>query len=157
MTETAAVYERALRLLTARGYAEKELRQRLLKGGAEPHHVDAVIERLTASGLLNDAAYARAFTRSRVRSRGASARRVKQELWRHGVAADIVAEAVEEVFADEAVDEAAVVEQLARRRAVSLTGLEPAVQRRRLYGYLARRGYDANDVRRAVEAVLGGQ
>jgi regulatory protein len=154
-TATVAVYDRALRLLAGRGYAVAELSRRLARTGAEARHVAAAIERLTAGGLLNDAEYARSLTRSRVRSRGASARRVKQELWRHGVAADVAAEAVAEVFVEEAVDEAAVVERLARRRAESLRGLDPAVRRRRLYAYLARRGYDADDVRRAVEAVTG--
>jgi regulatory protein len=43
---------------------------------------------------------------------------------------------------------------LARRRAETMRGLDPVVRRRRLYAYLARRGYDADDVRRAVEAVI---
>ncbi|MBC7674189.1 MAG: hypothetical protein H7247_17360, partial [Polaromonas sp.] len=31
--------------------------------------------------------------------------------------------------------------------------LDPAVQRRRLYAFLARRGYDADDIRRAMDVV----
>jgi SOS response regulatory protein OraA/RecX len=71
------------------------------------------------------------------------------------VAADVAADAVAEVFVEEAVDETSVVKQLAERRAAALQGLDPAVRRRRLYASLARRGYDADDVRRAVDAALG--
>jgi regulatory protein len=153
MTELA-VYNRALKLLAGRGYAVADLSRRLVRGGAETQHVAVAIERLVAAGLLNDAEYARSLTRSHVRSRGTSARRLKQELSRRGVAEDVAADAVAEVFVEEAVDESAVVERLAGRRAETMRGLEPAVRRRRLYAYLARRGYDADDVRRAVEAVL---
>jgi regulatory protein len=152
-TAAVAVYDRALRLLAGRGYAVAELSRRLTRTGAEARHVAVTIERLTAIGALNDAEYARSLTRSRVRSRGTSARRVKQELWRQGVAADVAADAVEAVFVEEAVDESATVERLARRRAEALSGLDPAVRRRRLYAYLARRGYDSDDIRRALEAI----
>jgi regulatory protein len=152
-TGAVAVYDKAVRLLAGRGYAVAELSRRLVRGGADPRYVPIAIERLVASGALDDAEYARSLTRSRVRSKGTSARRVKQELSRHGVSADVAAEAVEEVFVEEEVDETAVVEQLARRRAETMRGLDPMVRRRRLYAYLARRGYDADDVRRAVEAV----
>jgi regulatory protein len=155
-TAAVAVYDKAVRLLAGRGYAVAELTRRLTRHGSEARHVAVAIERLTAAGLLNDAEFARSLTRSRVRSRGASARRVKQELSRYGVAADVAAEAVDEVFVDEQVDEATVAEQLARRRAATMRGLDPMVRRRRLYAYLARRGYDADDVRRAVEAVTEG-
>jgi regulatory protein len=153
-TGAVAVYDRAVRLLAGRGYAIAELSRRLVRGGADPRYVPIAIERLVASGALDDAEYARSLTRSRVRSKGTSARRVKQELSRHGVSADVAAEAVEEVFVEEEVDETAVVEQLARRRAETMRGLDPMVRRRRLYAYLARRGYDADDVRRAVETVI---
>jgi regulatory protein len=153
-TGAVAVYDKAVQLLARRGYAVAELSRRLVRGGAEPRYAAIAIERLVANGALDDAEYARSLTRSRVRSRGASARRVKQELSRHGVAADVAAEAVEAVFVEEEVDETAVVEQLARRRAETMRGLDPVVRRRRLYAYLARRGYDADDVRRAVEGVI---
>jgi regulatory protein len=153
-TAAVAVYDKAIRLLAGRAYAVAELTRRLTRDGAEARHVATAIERLTAAGALNDAEFARSLTRSRVRSRGASARRVKQELSRHGVAPDVAAEAVDTVFVEEEVDETATVERLARRRAETMRDLAPAVRRRRLYAYLARRGYDADDVRRAVEAAL---
>jgi regulatory protein len=131
-----ALYDRALRLLAARSRSAAEIRRRLRRDGAPA------------------AAHARAVTRSRVRSRPASSRRIEQELRRQGVAADVAAEAISEVFADEAIDEAAVAEAVARKRAALLGDLPGPAQRRRLYGYLARRGYSPDIVRAAVEAVL---
>jgi regulatory protein len=45
------------------------------------------------------------------------------------------------------------VEEAARKKLRSLVGLEPAVQRRRLYAFLARRGYDLDDIRAAIASV----
>jgi hypothetical protein len=56
---------------------------------------------------------------------------------------------------DEELNPAATRRTLARRkRAATLTGLEPAVARRRLYGYLARRGFDLNHIRERVATAM---
>ena len=149
-----ALYDRALRLLAARSRSVAEIRRRLKRDGAEPDRIDRVLSTLQSRGFVDDAAHARSVTRSRVRGRGTSARRIEQELRRQGVSPDIATEAIGEVFADEAVDEAAVALQVAHKRAALLADLPVPVQRRRLYGFLARRGYSPDIVRAAVEAAL---
>ena len=149
-----ALYDRAVRLLAARSRSAAEIRRRLRRDGAEADRIERVIATLQSRGFVDDAAHARSVTRSRIRSRGASSRRIQQELRRQGVAPDVAAEAIDEVFADEAVDEAAVAMEVARKRAALLADLPAPVQRRRLYGFLARRGYSPDTVRAAVEAVL---
>ncbi|HEY0778362.1 MAG TPA: regulatory protein RecX [Gemmatirosa sp.] len=151
-----SVYDRALAMLAARARSSRDLRQRLVRAGAAPAPVDAAVARLEASQLLDDAAYARQVARSRVATRGDSRRRVTQALAQAGVARDTADEAVADVFVDEAVDEVALVEQAARKRARTLGALAPEVRRRRLYGYLARRGHDASLIRAVVDRVLGG-
>ena len=149
-----ALYDRALRLLAARSRSAAEIRRRLRRDGAVADRIERVIGALVSRGFLDDAAHARAVTRSRVRGRGTSARRIEQELRRQGVAADVATEAIGEVFADEAIDEATVALTVARKRAALLADLPAPVQRRRLYGFLARRGYSPDIVRAAVEAAL---
>jgi regulatory protein len=150
-----ALYDRALRLLAARSRSTAEIRRRLRRDGdGAADRIERVVGTLVSRGFLDDAAHARAVTRSRVRSRAASSRRIEQELRRQGVASDVATEAVNEVFADEAVDEGAVALAVARKRAALLADLPAPVQRRRLYGFLARRGYSPDIVRAAVEAVL---
>ncbi|HXB24260.1 MAG TPA: regulatory protein RecX [Gemmatimonadaceae bacterium] len=151
-----ALYDRALRLLAARSRSAAEIRRRLRRDGdgAAADRIERVVATLVSRGFLDDAAHARAVTRSRVRSRAASSRRIEQELRRQGVASDVATEAINEVFADEAVDEGAVALAVARKRAALLADLPAPVQRRRLYGFLARRGYSPDIVRAAVEAVL---
>ena len=82
-----------------------------------------------------------------------SKRRVQQDLARKGVARDVSDAAIEAVFEDEQVDQRDIVEQAARKKLASLRKLEPVVRRRRLYAFLARRGYDSEDIRGAMDAV----
>ncbi len=151
-----AVYDRALSLLAHRARSTTGLRRQLVRGGAEPARAQRAVDLLAARGLLDDAEYARQLTRSRVRGRGASARRVRQELTRQGVDPDIAVAAIADVFEDETIDESTLAEHAARKRAPLLAHLAAPVQRRRLYAFLARRGYAPDDVRRAVDAALKG-
>jgi regulatory protein len=146
-------YDRALNLLAFRGRASSELARSLLRKGEEKPHVDWAIARLTEQGLLDDAAFARAFTRAKVVGGKQSRRRVQQDLARKGVARAVTDEAIDTVFEEEAVDQREIVEEAARKKLRGLAGLEPTVQRRRLYAYLARRGYELDDIRDVLAAL----
>lgn len=148
------VYDRAVGMLAAQGRSAKDLRRRLVMKGARPEHADAAVERLTTAGFLDDAAFARQVARSRVAGRGDSRRRVAQALAQKGVAREVVDEAVRDVFADEAVDEDALVEEAARKRVRTLGALDAVTRRRRLYAYLARRGHDGSAIQRVLQRVL---
>jgi len=115
------------------------------------------VERLVAAGLLDDAAFARQVARSKLLGQGASRRRLQQELFKRGVERRLADEAIGEVLSDELVDEGEIVQRLARKKLRSLGGLDEPSRRRRLYGFLARRGYDGEVIRRAMAAVLGGE
>ena len=147
--EFTATYDRALTLLAFRAKSARELRRRLIQKGEAAERVDQVVDRLLEIGLLNDADFARQVARSKM-SAGASRRRVHQELFKRGVARDVADEAVAEVLADEGLSDADSIERVARKKWATLDGLDAATRRRRLYAFLARRGYDADDVSRMV-------
>lgn len=146
-------YDRAVRLLAVRARSSSELARSLIRKGEERAHVEWAVARLTEQGLLDDEAFARSFARAKAVGGKQSRRRVQQELARKGVSRTMSEEAIDTVFEEEAVDQRSIVEEAARKKLRSLTGLEPAVQRRRLYGFLARRGYELDDIRRALDAI----
>ena len=148
-----AVYDRALNMLAFRARSANELTRSLVRKGAERTDVDRAIVRLQEQGLLDDAAFAQAFTRAKVLGANQSRRRVQQELGRKGVAREVSEAAISAVFEAEGIDQREVVEAAARKKARSLARLDPSVQRRRLYAFLARRGYEGDDIRRAMDVV----
>ena len=138
-------YDRAMMMLAARGRASGELRRLLVKKGEAPRVVDDVIQRLVAAGFLNDDAFARQFARSRSTS-GTSKRRIEQELARKGIDRQVATSAVVETFAEEHVDEAAAIDRAAEKKLRTLGKVDELTRRRRLYGYLARRGFDPDAI-----------
>lgn len=149
-----STYERALDMLEARARGVVELRRMLIRKGEPEAEVDAALERLQRAGVIGDPAYARQFARSKALGAGLSRRRLQQELTRRGVARDVSEEAIAEVFDDEGVDEAATIERVARKKLKTLTKLDAPTQRRRLYAFLARRGYDSDDIARVTRLLL---
>jgi len=141
-------------MLEARARGVTELRRLLIKKGEPESEVDAAIERLKASGVLDDANFARQLTRSKAIGAGLSRRRIGQELARRGVAREVSNEAIEQVFEEEGVDEDTSIERVARKKLRMLTKVDDATRRRRLYAFLARRGYDHDDISRALQVVL---
>ncbi|MCY7380513.1 MAG: recombination regulator RecX [Gemmatimonadaceae bacterium] len=147
------VRRRALNMLAARARSSVELARSLVRKGEAQAEVDTVILLLQEQGLLDDVAFAESFTRAKVLGARHSRRRVQQDLARKGVPRAVTDAAIATVFLDEAVDQRALVESVARKKLRSLEKLDPAARRRRLYAFLARRGYDADDIRRAMQAV----
>src|SRR5688572_474644 len=153
-------YDRALRLLAARGRSVRELRRRLLMAKEPEQHVDAALARLEAMGALNDEEYARQVARSQMVGRGYAPRRIKQDLARRGVARHVADRAIEVVSTEDAapgsfgaeagVDLTETMERLARKKLRSLVSLDAETRARRLYAFLARRGYDSDDIRRVL-------
>lgn len=148
-----AACDRALNILGFRDRSAVELRRSLMKKGIEAGRAAAAVDRLRDAGLVDDARYARALARSKALNAGASRRRLEQELARRGVPRDVADEAIAEVWVEEEVDQVAAATALARKRAPSLARLDAASRRRRMYGFLARRGYSGEEIRLAMAAV----
>lgn len=146
-------YDRAVNLLAFRGRSSSELARALQRKGEDKAHVEWAVARLAEQGLIDDAAFARSFARSKVVDGKQSRRRVQQDLARKGVPRALSDEAIDTIIEEEGVDQLAIVEEAARKKLRSLSGLDAAVRRRRLYGFLARRGYDLDDIHRALEAI----
>lgn len=145
-----AAFDKGMAALAIRARSERELARWLAQKGHAPEHVAAAVERLRALGFLNDAEFARSFARSRAVGRGMSRRRIQAELGRRGVARELVDAAVADVMEDEGIDERSLVDAAAQKKLRSLARFEPDVQRRRLYGFLARKGFAGDLVHEVV-------
>ena len=143
-------YNYALNLLAARPYSSSALRRKLIQKEYSAADTDDVIRRLLDNGLLNDAKYAEQYARSKMLSTGASKRRLTQDLYRKGIKGDAATIAIDNVIEQDEIDPAAQIERVARKKLAQLGDLEPIVLRRRLFAFLARRGYDLDDIKLVV-------
>jgi len=84
-----------LRLLTAAPRTRAQLAQAMHRGGVPAEAAEAVLARFTDAGLIDDAAFARAWVESRHHSRGLSKRSLSAELRRHGVQNEEIRTAVD--------------------------------------------------------------
>jgi regulatory protein len=138
-------------LLAPRARSRAELRRALARSGELPALVEVVLERLERAGYIDDAEFARQFSRSRALRGGMSRRRVQLELAERGVSREVADAAVGQVFAEEGVDERDAVGRVARKKLRSLASLDPITRRRRMYAFLARRGFDRDDIARVLD------
>lgn len=153
-TRSLSTYDRALAMLAAQPRSVADLRRRLKRREEDPASIEEAIARLTERGLLDDAAYARLYMRSSVVSKGVSVRRTRQVLAKRGVASQHADAAIAALRDEAPVDEEANALRAARKKLRTLGISDPAARRRQLYGYLARRGYDSDDIRRAMTQLL---
>jgi regulatory protein len=143
-------YNYALNLLGARPYATSALRRKLIQKQYSAADADDVIRRLVDNGLLDDAKYAEQYARSKILSTGSSKRRLQQDLYRKGIKGELATNAIANVIEAEEIDTAAVVERVAKKKLAQMGDLEPLVLRRRLFAFLARRGYDLDEIKSVV-------
>ena len=148
----ARAREVCLRLLTLAPRTRAQLAGALRKRGIPDETADEVLSRFEDVGLIDDAAFARAWVESRHYSRGLAGRALSAELKQRGVAADEIRTAIDEQLGPDAEVNAA--RRLVDRKLKSTRGLPPGQRTRRLAGLLARKGYAAGMGFRVIREAL---
>lgn len=148
-----AAYRTVLRCLELRSYARSDLGRRLLRKGHQREAVEAALERVTVLGLLDDAAYARNYVRTRA-ARGRGPSRLIRDLLAMGVQRSLIDRALAAEW-PEGSDRSSMPLALARKRALQLGELSRVAKRRRVLAYLARRGFSGRDISEMVAMVIG--
>ena len=151
--EQSKAVSSALVLLTSRPRSVREIRTRLKHKGFSEPAIDAAMARVEGWNYVDDAAFARFWVENREANRPRGRRLLEQELRDKGVDRDIVRTAIDE--AD--LDERTAATELARAKMRSYARLEPDVIRRRLSGFLARKGYGFDVVKHALAEVMDGR
>lgn len=160
------VLNAALRLLAKRQRGMEELRGRLLKKGFPPAPVDETLRWLEERDLLDDQAFSEALARDRLRFSPRSPAVLERELKRRGIAPAVAQGAVSRVMKEAGASEVGLAQEAARRWAraqgrrtrADLTA-EPFTRerdraRRRLHGFLSRRGFTGATARAGLEAAI---
>ncbi|WUQ88777.1 recombination regulator RecX [Kitasatospora purpeofusca] len=143
-----------LRLLTGAAKSRKQLADALRKREIPDEVAEEVLTRLEEVGLIDDAAFARAWVESRHSVRGLSRRALAQELRTKGISGELAEQALAQLDHD---DETEAARALVDRRLRATRGLERQTRTRRLVGLLARRGYSEGLAFRVVRDALDAE
>ncbi|MFD6564786.1 regulatory protein RecX [Micromonospora profundi] len=151
--ESEVAREICLRQLAVRPRTRAELAGALAKRGISEQVSAEVLDRYDEVGIIDDAAFARAWVSSRHNGRGLARRALANELRQRGVDGEVATEALGELDEE---TEAATARALVDRKLRTARG-EPDAVFRRLVGMLARKGYPPGVAIRAVKDALAAQ
>jgi regulatory protein len=151
--EAELAREICLRQLAVRPRTRAELATALTSRGISAETTADVLDRYDEVGIIDDAAFARAWVTSRHHGRGLARRALADELRHKGVDAATVGEALDDL--DEST-EAETARRLADRKLRSTRGTPEQVFRR-LVGMLARKGYPPRVAIRVVKDALAAR
>lgn len=141
-------FQKAVHYLSYRSRSEKEVRDKLASIDTSESTIDAVATRLIDLNMLGDADFARAWVENRTAFRPRSRRLLSLELRRKGVPDYVISEVLES-----AEDEDSLAYQAALKYSRKVEGLEWQEFRKKLTGFLGRRGFSYEVVNSVVRRI----
>ncbi|GER84598.1 regulatory protein RecX [Thermogemmatispora aurantia] len=140
--------DRALNYLSFRPRSRQEVHHYLRRRGVAPDLIEAVLERLTELGLVDDRAFATFWVESRERFHPEGARALQSELRARGVAPEIAAEVVKQEDDEERALQAGRKKVRVLLRGGAARNYEAF--RNQLGAFLLRRGFSYETAKRVV-------
>jgi regulatory protein len=140
-----------LKLLTSAPRTRAQLATALRRRRVPDEIAESVLARFAEVGLIDDAAFARAWVESRHHSRGLARKALAAELRQRGISDGEVRAAVDSLGPQ---DEVAAARQLVLKRMAATRGRPLPTRARQLLGMLARKGYSAGLAAQVVREAL---
>ena len=140
------------RAMREQGFSKKEIEDRLIRFHYLPDTIELVIYKLEKEGFLNDPDFARQWTESRMAQGKYGRNRIAFELRKKGLSEETVEEILEETDPDQ---EFASALHLAEKNLKRISDPQERLkEKRRIYGMLARRGFDPDLIHRVLDRVF---
>jgi regulatory protein len=136
-------YGKAIRYIGYRPRSRREVTDYLRRKEVAPDQIEAVLTKLEAAGLVNDADFAASWVASRQALKPRSKRVLMQELMQKGVSRDDIVESLSEIDPD---SELETLVGVARRK----SSLRQYQDEKKLIGYLGRQGYTYDLIKKAL-------
>ncbi|MEX2007262.1 MAG: regulatory protein RecX [Candidatus Levyibacteriota bacterium] len=138
----------SLKFLSYRPRSEKEVRDNLLKKKATQEVIEAVIKRLKGHKFINDEEFASWFVRSRIGVKPKAARIIKMELKQKGISEETIDNL------QFTIDDLENAKKLLEKKVERYKNLERNEIYNKLGSFLARRGFDWDTVKKAIDGVI---
>lgn len=139
--------------LSIRNRSEKEMREYLAKKKAPEEDIEKIISSLKEKKFLNDEAFARSWVLNRARLKPKGKAFLKFELRQKGITDEIITKVLSEVQ-EEIPDELSQAKSLITRRMEQMAGKPREEIYSKVGGFLARRGFSWDIVKKAIDEQL---
>ena len=146
-------YIDGLKMLGRRELSEAQVRQRLARKGHADEDIDAAVERLKDERALDDARVAAAIARTEIAVKRHGKMRVRRQIESAGIAPALVKHAIDSAFGE--VDDEALLQAALGRRLRGDRSITDTREFRRLYRYLAAKGFESDRILKALNARRG--
>lgn len=148
--EQNKVINHALKLLSYRSRSEKEIYDKLKEKGYDEDKIENAIKYCIEKNYINDKDFAEAFIRDKININKLGSQRIKYELISKGVSSNII----DEVLEPNHEEELNMAMELALKKIHSYRNDDYNAIYRKLGGYLQRRGYSFDIIRKVLNNVL---
>lgn len=148
--ELAKAKTAAFRLLKIRERSVLEVKQKLALKGLSKSAIEQTVDYLLDKKFLDDRHFARNWVRYR-QARPFGQERIRLELRQKGIDEEIIVQELRDAF--EGSDQSAVLEDLAARRASRYKNDDPVKRKRKVFDFLARRGFHLEAIRKAIKNI----
>ena len=145
--EQARAKQIVFRLLKIRNRSEKEIKDRLKLKRISEDTIEKTLCYFKEAQSIDDRAFAQWWIHARL-AKPLGLKRIQFELKQKGISDEILNEVIPEVFNRQS--EFPVVEELARKRWQNYKNLDTLTKKRRLSGYLARRGFSSESIQQVL-------
>lgn len=141
----------ALELLRENIYSKKQMIRQLEREGYSEKTIGTITTELINSGHIRDRLYAEKWVQRRLKSNPKGRILLKQELIEKGVDRETAEQVIDEIMVR---DEKRLALQIAQKQSKKYKNLPKQTAKRRLHGYMARRGFESETIMRVIEQVL---
>ena len=145
------LYDAAVKALMRRAHSVHEMKQKLERRAEDKSLVKNVLDRLKQNGLIDDARYAKQFTRQRTEVRRQGQFRISRDLRGRGIPDKHISAAMEE--SAQTTDAAVVVRERIARKLKLFRGEIDDKKMASLYRSLLRLGFPSDVIRRELRAM----
>jgi len=143
------MYNKALRFLSYRPRSEKEVRERLRKAKTSEEIIEKIIIKLKEYNFLNDLEFAKSWVENRKKLNPKALRLIKLELKQKGVSSNIIEALKLKTEAD-----LGLARLITDRKVQKMKNLPKEEIQKKLYGFLARRGFNYDIIKQSVDEIL---
>ncbi|EKD64653.1 MAG: regulatory protein RecX [uncultured bacterium] len=144
-------YNKALRFLSFRPRSEKEISDKLKTQKASPVIIEKVISKLKEQKFLNDEEFAKWWIEQRTTFKPRSLRLIKLELRQKGISKEIIES---RIINQESRGDLERAKELVKKRIEKFRDLSKKEIYQKLGSYLARRGFDWETIKQAIDESL---